>query len=192
MIQTAISRTSNRRSSISSLKSSTGIEVDQNGQATAEISSELDRLRKEKIATIYEIERYKKRISLAIVFALIGFAVGIGMIIWRSQPIEPGWEELRSRLMSTNHEKRGLCTTKYPDSYEKDFNVSETGEPLLLTPFIINGTLREAVQAARVTNIFQTLVSVCQLFLLCVKNCIRFLKKVNIHELSLLTLTHDL
>ena len=44
---------------------------------------ELERLRKDKIASIYEIEKYKKRISLAIVLALIGFAVAIGMVIWR-------------------------------------------------------------------------------------------------------------
>ena len=48
-----------------------------------DLTLELDRLRKEKIDSIFEIEKYKKRISLAIVFAIVGFAVAIAMIIWR-------------------------------------------------------------------------------------------------------------
>ena len=48
-----------------------------------DLTLELDRLRKEKIDSIFELEKYKKRISLAIVFAIVGFAVAITMIIWR-------------------------------------------------------------------------------------------------------------
>ncbi len=48
-----------------------------NGQ---DLTAELDRLRKDRINTIYEIERYKRKISLAIVFALFGFALAIGII----------------------------------------------------------------------------------------------------------------
>ena len=48
-----------------------------------DLTLELDRLRKEKIDSVFEIEKYKKRISIAIVFAIVGFAVAITMIIWR-------------------------------------------------------------------------------------------------------------
>ena len=58
----------------------TTIFLDFKGQ---DLTLELDRLRKEKIASIFEIEKYKKRISLAIFFAIVGFAVAIAMIIWR-------------------------------------------------------------------------------------------------------------
>ncbi len=47
-----------------------------NGQ---DLTAELDRLRKDKINSIYEIERYKRRISFAIVFALFGLALAIGI-----------------------------------------------------------------------------------------------------------------
>ena len=123
-----------------------------------DLTLELDRLRKEKIASIYEIERYKKRISLAIVFAMVGFAVAIGMIIWRFSPIEPSWEELRRRLMATPEEENRLCMTVYPKTISKRFNVNETGRPLMLTPYIKSGYFQEAVDAARVNTIFQTMV----------------------------------
>ena len=71
-----------------------------NGQ---DLTAELDRLRKEKIATIYEIEKYKKRISFAIFLAILGFSVAVGMIIWKFSPADPSWEELRNRF-----EKRPL------------------------------------------------------------------------------------
>ena len=89
-MQAALVRGSNNRpaSRGTSRRSSAGINPDEapilNGQ---DLTLELDRLRKEKVASIYEIERYKKRISLAIVFAMVGFAVAIAMVIWRFSPI---------------------------------------------------------------------------------------------------------
>jgi hypothetical protein len=159
-MQTALARGSGsaRPASRSSRRSSCAEDsaAGLNGQ---DLTAELDRLRKEKVQTIFEIERYKKRISLAIVLALFGFAMAIGMIVWRFSPIEPTWEELRRRLLSTAEEEMSLCVTLYPNSISKTFNQSETGSPLMLTPFILNGSFAEAVEAARVTRIFQTVVS---------------------------------
>lgn len=152
-------RQSSRRSSND--RKSSGFEIEtaasplNGGQ---DLTIELDRLRKEKIAAIFEIEKYKKRISFAIVFALFGLAVAIGMIIWRFSPRDPTWEDLRQRLMATPEEESSLCVTVYPDSISKAFNVSQTKQPLLLSPFIKNGSLEEAAQAARVTNILQSMV----------------------------------
>ena len=73
-------------------------------------------------------------------------------------PIEPSWEELRRRLMATPEEENRLCMTVYPNSISKTFNVNETGPPLMLTSYIKEGYYQEAVDAARVKNIFQTVV----------------------------------
>ena len=45
-----------------------------------------------------------------------------------------------------------------PNSISKIFNVNETGEPLMLTPYIQDGFYQEAVDAAKVNDIFQTMV----------------------------------
>ena len=73
-------------------------------------------------------------------------------------PIEPSWEELRLRLMATPEEENRLCMTVYPNSISKTFNVNETGPPLMLTSYIKEGYYQEAVDAAKVNAIFQTVV----------------------------------
>ena len=60
--------------------------------------------------------------------------------------------------MATPEEENRLCMTVYPNSISKTFNVNETGEPLILTPYIQSGFFQEAVDAARVDTIFQTVV----------------------------------
>ena len=158
MIQTALSRSTQRPSAHSRRSSS----VDQIDVANApilngqDLTIELERLRKEKIATIYKIEGYKKRISLAIVFALFGFAVAIAMVAWRFSPIEPSWEEMRRRLMATPEEQPKLCTTVYPNSLGKEFSVNETREPLMLTPYLWEERYQEAAYDARVSSILQS------------------------------------
>jgi hypothetical protein len=128
-----------------------------NGQ---DLSTELDRLRRDKQASVYELRRYKKKISGSIVFAIIGFAVGLGMVIWRYSPVEPTWEQLRESILSTQEEDMRLCVTMYPNSIAKDnFDIEEVGQPLLLTPYIEDGLLDEAAEAARVDNVLQSVVS---------------------------------
>ena len=159
MIQTAVSRSAGARATAHSRRSSGDDAIDcagapiLNGQ---DLTNELERLRKERIATIYKIEGYKKRISIAIVFAIFGFALAIAMIVWRFSPIEPTWEEMRSKLMSTPEEDLRLCVTVYPNVQKKSFNVNETREPLILTPFLWEGRYQEAAEATRVDNIFQS------------------------------------
>ena len=130
-----------------------------NGATQQDLVAELERLRKEKIASIYEAEKYKKKISLAIVLAIFGFSVAIGMIIWRHSPLEPTWEEKRQRLIGTPEEESRDCITLFPHVINRTFNVNETGEPLMLTPYIELEKYQEAVEAARVRNVFQTMVS---------------------------------
>lgn len=159
MIQTAVSRSAASRPSAHSRRSSGDDQIDcacepiLNGE---DLTNELERLRKERIATIYKIEGYKKRISVAIVFALFGFALAIAMIVWRFSPIEPTWEELRLKLMATPEEEPRLCVTVYPNVTFKPFNVNETLEPLILTPYLWEERYQEAVEAAKVNNIFQS------------------------------------
>lgn len=165
----------NRPSSTSSNErksSAFEIETSQQPLNGQDLTIELDRLRKEKIAAIFQIEKYKKRISLAIVFALFGFAVAIGMIIWRFSPVEPTWEELRQRLMGTPEEESSMCVTVYPNAISKTFNVSETKRPLMLTPLISNGSLQEAAEAARVTNILQTVVILARIVRYIIDTCL--------------------
>ena len=157
MIQTAVSRSAGRTAT--SRRSSGEDTIDfsnapaLNGQ---DLTNELERLRKERIATIYKIEGYKKRISTAIVFALFGFALAIAMIVWRFSPVEPTWEELRAKLMATPEEEPRLCVTVYPNSTFKPFNVNETLEPLILTSYLWEQKYHEAAQKAKVSNIFQS------------------------------------
>ena len=47
------------------------------------VNKELDRLRKDKISSLYEIERHKKRVTYAIMFGIFGLVSAICMIIWR-------------------------------------------------------------------------------------------------------------
>ena len=122
-------------------------------------SSELEKLRREKIAHIYEIERYKKRISSAIVLAIFGFAAAIAMVIWHFSPVEPSWEELRKNLLATPEEEMRLCVTMYPNSISRKFDPSEVGQPLMLSPLIKEGKYSEAAKASKVKNIFQHEVS---------------------------------
>ena len=79
-------------------------------------------------------------------------------------PIEPSWEELRLRLMATPEEENRLCMTVYPNSISKTFNVNETGPPLMLTSYIKEGYYQEAVDAARVNAIFQTVVRLVTIY----------------------------
>ena len=83
---------------------------------------------------------------------------------WSLSPIESTWEELRRRLMATPEEENRLCMTVYPNSISKTFNVNETGEPLMLTPYIQGGFYQEAVDAAKVNDIFQTMVRFFSIF----------------------------
>ena len=85
---------------------------------------------------------------------------------WSLSPIESTWEELRRRLMATPEEENRLCMTVYPNSISKTFNVNETGEPLMLTPYIQGGFYQEAVDAAKVNDIFQTMVRFFSIFML--------------------------
>ena len=155
MIQTAVTRSTHRRSP--SRRSSGEDQIDSNAPILngQDLTVELERLRKEKISTIYKIEAYKKRISLAIVFALFGFALAIAMVAWRFSPIEPSWEEMRRTLLATPEEKPKLCTTVYPN-LDKEFNVNETREPLMLTPYLWAEKYQEAAIKARVSSIIQT------------------------------------
>jgi hypothetical protein len=66
--------------------------------------SELDRLKKEKLKTIYEIERYKKLITYAIVISLLSFLLAVTMVVWRFTMDEPSFEELRRKVIGTPDE----------------------------------------------------------------------------------------
>ena len=88
---------------------------------------------------------------------------------WSLSPIESTWEELRRRLMATPEEENRLCMTVYPNSISKTFNVNETGEPLMLTPYIQGGLYQEAVDAAKVNDIFQTMVRFFSFFFIKIK-----------------------
>ena len=68
--------------------------------------------------------------------------------------------------MATPEEENRLCMTVYPNSISKTFNVNETGEPLMLTPYIQDGFYQEAVDAAKVNDIFQTMVRFLTIFLI--------------------------
>ena len=164
MIQTAVTRSTHRRSP--SRRSSSEDQIDSNAPILngQDLTLELERLRKEKISTIYKIEAYKKRISLAIVFALFGFAVAIAMVAWRFSPIEPSWEEMRRTLLNTPEEKPNKCITVYPNVLEKEFNVNETREPLMLTPYLWAEKYQEAAIKARVSSIIQTEVIKCTVY----------------------------
>ena len=83
---------------------------------------------------------------------------------WSLSPIDSTWEELRLRLMATPEEENRLCMTVYPNSISKKFNVNETGEPLMLTPYIQGGFYQDAVDAAKVNDIFQTMVRFFSIF----------------------------
>ena len=154
MIQTAVTRSTHRRSP--SRRSSGEDQIDSNAPILngQDLTVELERLRKEKISTIYKIEAYKKRISLAIVFALFGFALAIAMVAWRFSPIEPSWEEMRRTLLATPEEKPKLCTTVYPN-LDKEFNVNETREPLMLTPYLWAEKYQEAAIKALFEETFR-------------------------------------
>ena len=101
----------------------------------------------------------KKRISLSIVFAIFGLSLAIGMIIWKFTPMDPSWEELRNRILTTPEENPRKCHSVYPmKSLKKKFSVSEVGIPLNLSPFIKEGRYEEAADAAQVKSIFQSVV----------------------------------
>ena len=55
---------------------------------------------------------------------------------------------------------------EWSHSISKKFNVNETGEPLMLTPYIQDGFYQEAVDAAKVNDIFQTMVRFLTIFLI--------------------------
>ena len=71
--------------------------------------------------------------------------------------------------MATPEEENRLCMTVYPNSISKTFNVNETGEPLMLTPYIQGGFYQEAVDAAKVNDIFQTMVRFFSFFFIKIK-----------------------
>lgn len=48
-----------------------------------EVSNEVERLKKEKMAAYQQIERYKKWVTHCILFALFALTVAVIMIIWR-------------------------------------------------------------------------------------------------------------
>ncbi len=73
--------------------------------------------------------------------------------------MEPSWEELRARILATPEEKPRLCVTLYPNSISKMFEVEKVGKPLILTPLIEGGLHAEAAEAAKVTNVLQSVVS---------------------------------
>ena len=67
--------------------------------------------------------------------------------------------------MATPEEENRLCMTVYPNSISKNFNVNETGPPLMLTSYIKEGYYQEAVDAARVNAIFQTVVRLVTIYI---------------------------
>ena len=81
------------------------------------------------------------------------------MIIWKFTPMDPSWEELRNRILTTPEENPRKCHSVYPmKSLKKNFSVSEVGIPLNLSPLIKEGRYEEAADAAQVKSIFQSVV----------------------------------
>ena len=98
---------------------------------------------------------------MAIVFAIFGLTLAISMIIWKFAPIDPTWEELRSKILDTSEEDLDMCMMTYPHKMSgSEFSESEVGIPLQLSPMIKEGLYEEATEASKVTNIFQSVVRI--------------------------------
>ena len=117
---------------------------------------ELERLRKEKLAYYYEIERYKKLVTYAIILALFMIFVAVIMVIWRFTSDKPTFWQMREKVLSTASEEPRLCVTIYPNVIDKEFDPEEVGEPLFLTSLIEAGKYKEAASKAKVESVLQS------------------------------------
>ena len=120
------------------------------------LNRELDRLRKDKIESIYEIEHHKKRVTYAIMFGIFGIVVAICMVIWKFTALELSYEDLRLKVINTPDEELALCVTVYPKVVSKDFEESEVGKHLVLTDFIDSDEIEQGVELSRVDNVLQS------------------------------------
>ena len=79
------------------------------------------------------------------------------VIAWQFSDVEPTYEELRSKILSTSRESPRLCVTLYPNSIKKDFEgVPEVGQPLTLTPYIEEGEYAKAAEFSSVRTVLQS------------------------------------
>ena len=93
----------------------------------------------------HRIESYKRKVTYAVVAALFGVAVAVGVVIWKLSDAEPSYEEMRAKILSTSRESPRLCVTLYPNSIKKDFEgLPEVGTPLTLTPYVESGEFEKA------------------------------------------------
>ena len=133
-------------------------------QTVDALKAEIDRMRKDKIKSIEEIEEHKKRVTYAIIFGLFCFVFAIGMIVWKFSVNDPTYHELRQKVINTPHEPPRICQTVYPEAISKTFSSDVVGDPLILTDYLEGDDpdpykIAEGVAKARVDNVLQTEVS---------------------------------
>ncbi|QQP54890.1 putative serine carboxypeptidase CPVL [Caligus rogercresseyi] len=82
--------------------------------------SELEKLRRERISSLFLIERYKLYITYAVVFGLSGIVFAVCMGAWKIMEREPSLREMRSRMLETPEEGPRICSSAYPSLHERD------------------------------------------------------------------------
>ena len=82
---------------------------------------------------------------------MFGIVLAVGVVVWKFSDVEPTYDEMRAKILSTSRELPRLCVTLYPNSIKKDFEpYPEVGKPLTLTPYIENGEFEKAAEHAAV------------------------------------------
>jgi hypothetical protein len=113
----------------------------------------------------FRIECYKRKVTCAIIAALFGILIAIGVVVWKFSSVEPTYDELRAKILSTSRESPRLCVTLYPNSIKKDFEGSpEVGQPLTLTPYVESGDYATAAEHASVKTVLQSETSFAGFF----------------------------
>ena len=132
---------------------------DTNHHEVNEEVNELEKLKKDKLSAFYEVERYKKLITYAIIFSFFSIFVAIFLVAWRFSMDKPTFQELREKVIRTPSEEPRMCVTVYPNSINKNFSDHDVGEALFLTPYIERGDLEEGAKLATVDHVMQSVKS---------------------------------
>nr|ACO14760.1 Probable serine carboxypeptidase CPVL precursor [Caligus clemensi] len=120
---------------------------------------ELEKLRRERISSLFLIERYRLYITYAVIFGLFGIAFAVCMGAWKIMEKDPSLGDLRDRLLQTPREGPRICSSAYPNLTPREKSIEDVGERAHLTPLIDQGLLSEARDKSLVTSIMQTEVS---------------------------------
>ena len=74
-------------------------------------AGEVDRLKRDRVRAFLEIERYKKIVTYALIFAIFSFVVAIVVVVWSLTEGEPTFEELREKVIRSGIPRLYLLIT---------------------------------------------------------------------------------